>query len=269
MANTNSVATATTTNPTYNLLDGIPSQYTVRITGGGAYKSTEKNENCDINLFLDEDTTIKCNSKFGPLWQAQPNNLTSLLSSSFGLPSGQFALQGAQIWQGTDPLTMSFTGTLYMDKDPYTDVVRKAQVLMGACLPELGDENNMSIVSFGLEKIANKVLGISLQTLIPPGPNIQTLLSSMAKLDDTGNPQGLFALLASTTDLSAKVRGMFTIKIGQFKFEGCVIKSVTPTFSRAMAESSSAKNYYPISAKLNIEFETIQVATIGYVSSIA
>lgn len=258
MANTTSVATTTTTNPTYNLVDGIPEQYTVRITGDG----------CDVKLVLDEDTTIKCNTKFGPLWQAQPNNLTSLLSSSFGLPSGQFALQGAQIWQGTDPLTMDFTGTLYMDKDSYT-VVSKTQVLMGTCLPHLGDKNTMSKVSFGLEQIANKVLGISLQTLIPPGPNIQTLLSSMASLDDSGNPQGLFALLASKTDLSSKVRGMFTIKIGQFTFDGCVIKSVTPTFSKAMAKSSTKNNYYPISAKLNISFETIQVATTGYINSIA
>ena len=247
----------------YNMYDDIPIYNKVLI------KLPNNSKNDSEYLFLiDDGVSIKCSSKFGPLWQAQPNDLMNLLSSSFGLPSGQFALQGAQIWKSTDPLSMSLTVTRYMDDDPYTDVITPTKMLMGKCLPVLGDRSNMSTVTMTLEQIANSMLGIKLLTLIPPGPNIQDLLSAMANTNSSGEYTGLLGLLTNRADLTAKTRGWDTIKIGNFAFDGCIITSVSPTFSKTTAYSSLKKKYYPISVQLAIEFSSIQVATTGYVNGV-
>lgn len=218
-------------------------------------------------LVIDDNTSIKCSSKFGPLWEAQPNNLMSLLSSSFGMPSGQFALQGAQIWKSTDPLSMSFSGVRYMDTDPYDDVIEPVEYLMCRCLPRLSNEFDK--ITFGLEQIADSLLGIKLMTLIPPGPNIQSLLKEFASSDESGEYKGFMKLIANRADIGAQAKGVVNVNIGNLTFGGCVITNVTPTFSKAVAYSKSKQNYYPISATVNIEFITIQVANTGYVCGIA
>lgn len=236
----------------YNLYTSVPKSRQIIVNSQQGY-------GC-VSLIMDEDVSIKCASKFGPLWEAQPNNLTNLLSSSFGLPSGQFALQGAQIWQSTEPLKLSFSGTKYMNKDPYDDVVVPMSSLTKLCLPELGDTNNMSSVSMALESIAESVLGIKLQTLIPPGPNIQTLLTLMSD----GVNGGLASLIKKRTNTGNKVRGLMEIWMGNFYFPDGIIVSANPTFSKEIAYSESAKGYFPISANISIEFNTMQVATVGY-----
>lgn len=257
----------------YNLYSKMPNNKKVTISGGDV-------GNEGIMLFMDDDVSIKCSSKFGPLWEAQPNNLANLLSSSFGLPSGQFALQGAQIWQSTDPLTLSFNGTRYMDNNSYHDVVEPAKILTGLCLPSLSGSKDT--VAFKMEQFVGKTVGLKLATLIPPGPNIQTLLNAFSDQSYAGT--GTFLdWLKSKIDLGGNYRGLFTVNIGKFEFIGCVAKSVTPTFSKEVAystysykyidsngkqQTSTHSGYFPISVNIAMEFITIQVATTDYVNGI-
>ena len=106
-----------------NLEDDIPSYKLVKI------KDNEGSIIGNTPLILDDEFSIKVNSKYGQLWESSPNNLMNLISNSFNIPSGQFALQGVQIWQSTDPLDINFTVNLEMDSDSYLDVVYPSLVL--------------------------------------------------------------------------------------------------------------------------------------------
>lgn len=220
----------------YKLDYGVPDYKIVTISGVTA------------RLILDDDFSIKVSSKYGPLWEASPNNLTTLLSNSWGLPSGQFALQGAQIWQGTDPLTVSITCSLYMDTDPYNDVVAPVKALMSTVLPTIQTE--FKGVLGTVEKLIEDTLNVKLDTLIPPGPNIQALAQMVAK--DSSKLKGIFS--------SSGAKGVHNVTIGFVTLNNCVITSAEPTFSKEVSKSSNGK-YYPISASVSLEISTIEIAT--------
>lgn len=216
-------------------------------------------------LIMDDDFSIKANSKYGPLWEAQSSNLLNLLSSSAGLPSGQFALQGAQIWQSTDPITINVTASLFMNTDPYDDVVVPTMNLMAECLPRISSPTDRTLAGV-LEGLSEKYIGIQLKSLIPPGPNLQTLMS----LASTGSGEGLFGSVGEGE--SKYSRGLYTITLGFVKMPNMIITSVEPTFSKEVAphghtvtigsKTTTNNEYYPISASISFEFCSMEVATL-------
>lgn len=233
----------------FNLEKNIPDNKLVRIYyGDGATLLTTR------PLIMDDDFSIKTSSKFGQLWEASSNNFMSLLSNSFNIPSGQFALQGAQIWQSTDPINVSIKVRVEMDTDPYKDVIVPSWILMQTTLPKIREsvKENFDGTQTKLE-----TLNLKLKTLIPPGPNLQTLIDLMKK-DKSQTASKSTSLLAGNNGLN----GVYNVKIGFVTFKNVIITSVEPTFSKVYAISMEKQNKkFPISADLSIEMTTMEVAT--------
>lgn len=205
----------------------------------------------DVPLFFEGEFSIKASSKFGTIWDAEPNNLLSLLSSSAGgvtdkvLPSGQFAMQGSQIWQSTEPLTFDFSASLYMINSGLNDVVKPAMALLQTCLPTKAEMSN---------DIKIGKVNIKLTTLIPPGPNLQAILNTSGVTNnDTGD-----------SFFKNGARGTYTLKIGRYLvIPNTIITSAQPTFSKMCDEDG-----YPVSANIDFEVTTMEIATTDMVTNI-
>lgn len=233
----------------FNLEDDIPPYKLVKIYMADNTLVTDK------PLILDEDFNLKVTSKFGELWQSSPNNFMNLLSSSFGLPNGQFTLQGVQIWQSTDPIDISMNLEIEMDSDSYEDVMIPTKTLMSLVLPE---KSKMVVGS----KESNSNLKLS--TLIPPGPNLQGIVNSMKNDSKLANMASKFL-----EDFSMGTRGVYKLDMGGYAtFNNVIVKSVEPTFSKEMSFSETKKNYYPSSVSLSIEISTMEIATTDMVANI-
>ena len=237
----------------FNLEYDIPSNKIVEIfIGDGSTKLISQ------PLILNDDFSIKASSTFGELWEASPNNFLNLLSSQFNIPSGQFALQGAQIWQKTDPISININVSLEMDKDPFIDVVAPSLVLTQTTLPKIRGNISEKNNNFFSEN-----LNLKLKTLIPPGPNLQTLINLMKNNNNTASNTN--ALLAGNNGLN----GVYDVRIGFVKFHNVIIKSVEPTYSKTVAISNSKNGkLFPVRADLSIEMCTMEVATTDMISSI-
>lgn len=228
----------------FNLQDNIPRYKIVKI------KDDSGSIIGDVPLIMNDELSIKVNSKYGQLWEASPNNLMNLLASSFNVPSGQFALQGAQIWQSTDPLDLDFTVSLEMDDDAFLDVVRPCMILMQTALPSYSDGSEGGIRGT-IEQLIEKKFNLKLKTLIPPGPNIQALLNTMSADRN-------YTKLLSKRGGS---KGVYIVDVGFATFNGVIIKKVEPTFSKEYSYSVFKDDYFPASASLSIEISTMEVAT--------
>ena len=234
----------------FNLEDDIPSYKIVEIQddSGSIIGNTP--------LILDDEFSIKVNSKYGQLWESSPNNLMTLLSNSFNIPSGQFALQGAQIWQSTDPISISFNVSLEMDFDPYLDVVEPALILMQTCIPTYANGSEGGVLG-KTETMIEKHFNLKLKTLIPPGPNIQSLVQIMSS--DKNN------IVSKLISKRNGAKGLYTVKIGFATFNNVIITSVEPTFSKEYSLSTSKQKKFPVSANLSIEMSTMEVATTNMI----
>lgn len=229
----------------FNLDNAIPESRLVTIYRSGNVPIFES------PLIMDDEFSIKTSSKFGQLWEASPNNFLNLLSSTFNLPSGQFALQGAQIWQSTDPIDIDVKVTLEMDTDPYVDVVEPTYLLLQTCLPKI-----RSNTATEAENFITQQLNLKLQTLIPPGPNLNTLINLMA---NDKNKVGINTELLAGNDGR---NGVYNVKIGFATFYNVIIKSVEPSFSKTMAVSLRKSNkLFPCRSDLSITMTTMEVAT--------
>lgn len=206
-------------------------------------KDSNNNSKCS-NLIYDDDLSFKLTSSFGNLWDAHGNNLMTMLSSgSKGkIPSGQFVMQGMQIWQSTDPLSFSLGCKLETVNNAYNDVYVQSMNLAQLCLPyksknSKGQTNGM------------------LATLVPPGPNlIKILTEGFEKISD----------LMAKLNVGEESKGTYNIDVGQhFHFKNVIITSCQPTFSKFVDEDG-----YPMSADIELEFSTCEIATTDMIADI-
>ena len=235
---------------TFNLDYEIPQSKLVTIKKYGGENVIER------PLIIDDEFSIKANSDFGELWEASSNNFLSLLSSTYNVPSGQFALQGAQIWKSTDPIDIDIKVTLQMDTDPFIDVVYPTLVLTQTCLPKIGESTT--------GKFLEEKLNLKLKTLMPPGPNLNTLFNLMKK-----NGGDNFAMNGEILGGNDGRNGVYNVKIGFATFYNVIIRTVEPSFSKTMAVSLVKSNkLYPSSAELSISMRTMEVATTDMMKTI-
>ena len=189
------------------------------------------------DLIFDEDLSFKLSSSFGSLWNAHGNNLMTMLSSATKgkFASGQFVMQGMQIWQSTDPLSFSLSLKLVTVNNAKEDVFIPALTLAQLCLPMKSKDSNGTTNSM-------------LATLIPPGPNILKILTE-------GYFKDIKDFLAEKLGTNSK--GTYNVNVcGYLEFISVIITSCNPTFSKYVDESG-----YPISADIELEFTTCQIAT--------
>lgn len=232
--------TTATTNK-FNLVNPIPQHRLVTIT-----RTDDGGSVVNVPLILDEEVNIKVSSKYGPLWEGSSNNLMSLLSSSYNIPSGQFALQGLQIWQSTDPIKLSFTVHIEMDTNPLNDVINPTRELMSEVLPTYG--NGTKLLNMNVEGAIEKKFNLKLKTLIPPGPNLQTIVNEMS-VEKHAN---------------AKASNTFNVTMGWVKFKNMIITGVDPKFSKDVCYVNNKP--YPISAEVSLELSTIEIATTDMIN---
>lgn len=230
----------------FNLINPIPQHRKVVITNSGSSESI-----VGIPLILDEEVSIKVESQYGELWQGSSNNLMTLLaSSSKNIPSGQFALQGLQIWKKTEPIKLSFNVHVEMDTDPIQDVLDPIRVLMCKVLPHYGNGGEISKDDEGLIQKAEGYIeqkwNIKLKTLIPPGPNLQTIIASM-----------------SADNNSNTIPNSYDVIVGWCKFRNMVITSIDPKFSKDVCYVNNKP--YPISAEVSIQVSTLEIATTNMI----
>ena len=236
----------------FNLQDDIPSYKLVKVYNADAEGTPTLVT--DKPLIMDDELSIKVTSKYGELWQSTPSEFMTLLSGAFGIPNGQFTLQGVQIWQSTDPINISITVDLEMDADSYEDVIVPTKDLMSLVLPEKSE------MVIGKKKATNN---LKLSTLIPPGPNVQAIVDMMKGNSKIADVASKYLDKFGTTS-----RGVYRVKVGYATFNNVIITSVDPTFSSEMSYSETKRNYFPSSASLSIEMSTMEMATTDMMDNI-
>lgn len=153
----------------------------------------------DVDIILEEDLTLSLSSNFSQLVGGGANRGVSMLGqlveniSGFGF-TGQFKQMGYQIWEGTDPLSLSITVGFYMKTNALKDVIRPAKALIKLPLPNDPDDNDE---------------GLGLQA---PGPSV------FEALDDGENG----------SDALGK---RLSCRIGFVNLPNVIVKNAEPTFS--------------------------------------
>jgi len=200
-----------------------------------------------VNLIYTDDTTLELNSKFSNLLNIKGSNLLTLLSGATGgvVPSGQFGIQGIQVWEETDPIEFSLRSVeLHMGKNGgKTDVVIPALALSKLTLPSYKGEDNKKGMS-----------------LIPPGPDLKDVLKLV------GSSIGINDLFGNGRDKKSANQGggLLTVQIGKFlTISNIILTKVEPTFSSILDEDGM-----PIHCKLQIECRTVEVATTYMITQI-
>lgn len=236
----------------FNLIESVPDHRFFQLCDG-------KGNITNVPMILDDDYSIKASSKFGQLWEASPNNLMNLLANSANIPSGQFALQGAQIWQSSEPLSFDISVNIYADTDSYNDVICSVKNLMCTCLPTMTSQSSKGLAG-ATEQLVQNTLGVKLQTLIPPGPNIQAIVKTMSANTKRGYQ------IQSATRGGAK--GLYYAKIGTFRLYNALVLDVNPTFSKEVSFSNAKQNYYPISASVQLTLSSFEIATTDMITGL-
>lgn len=193
-----------------------------------------------IRLFYDEETALNFKSEYENLVELGGTKFLNIASAATGgfIPSGQFASQGFQIWKSTDVVEFSLTVTLHMQDSGLNQVVIPSLALSKLCVPSKKDSGNKT---FG-------------QALIPPGPDLQVLLSTIGIEVGEGDK--------TSYNVEGVVRDPLSVTIGKFlTVDNVIITKVEPTFSDVLDE-----DYMPVSASISIDFRTIEVANTDMIN---
>ena len=192
----------------------------------------------NATFVYDDDFALNITSKYGELVNVKPSNLLSILSGSSLLggqiPSGQFALQGMQIWQGSEPIEFNLGLHLYMQYDATQDVYIPSIEISKLAVPTRTDSNGHE--GWGL---------------IPPGPNLSDILTLAGVPKDAQDDTKYIGLKL------AEGNGLFDVEVGGFfYFQNCIITKAVPNYSEARDE-----NLAPISCEISLDFRTSEIAT--------
>ena len=226
----------------FNLVNPIPKHRLVKI-----YDSNNVDIANGVPLIFNDEIGFKISSKYGQLWQGSSSNLLTILASK-GIPSGQFALQGLQIWNSTDPIKLSFSVHIEMDTDPINEVLNPIKSIMCTVLPYYPEGDKGVTVDTDLKTgLVEKHFNLKLKTLVPPGPNIQTIVEEM-------------------TNGTSHAENTYTLKMGYFTFNNMIITGADPKFSKDVCYINGKA--YPISADLSLDIESIEVATTNMINDI-
>lgn len=128
----------------------------------------KRNVTGDIPMIIESDITFPLSSSFSPLLGGGNSKLINILgqlNSAVGGKgfSGQFKAMGIQVWDKTEPLTMSMTIAFYMNKikpDGFLQVYKPSMELAKLVLPTEGEH-----------------LGV----LVAPGPDFHSALAGEKK----------------------------------------------------------------------------------------
>lgn len=196
-------------------------------------------------LIFEDDFKLSVDSDYKDILETKGSSLLTLASGSFELfggavPSGQFALQGMQIWEKTEPISFNIDVSINSINSGLEDIIKPVRDLMSLTAPDKSE------------------VGLLGQTLIPPGPNLASILA-LAGLSDNAAAKKLNDAITIKAG-----KGVFNILVGKYAvINNVVITKVEPVFSSVIDVEG-----YPTSCKLSIEFKTVEVATSNMLNSI-
>jgi len=211
----------------------------------------------NTHLIIDDGISLDFKNNYTKLMDVKASSLLNLLANSITLNdqspfSSQNALQGLEAWESTDVLSFSVDVTVNMVESGLIDVVNPVLLLVQATLPE---------------KDPNKQ-GIWGNNLIPPGPNIAKILALTGEENAVSTLQkalNIVTLGGKVLNIDVKSpSGTFDVQIGKYlTISNVVITTIQPTFSEQLDE-----DYCPVNCKLNISFQTVEIATKNMIRNI-
>ena len=148
-----------------------------------------------------------------------------------------------QVWEGSEPLELSFEFEFLAESDPYIEVIKPIKDLLKLVMPTTGD--------FGLLK--------------PPGPQIEwinsakDLLSGVSAMIGAGVTKESFQekIGGSLKTAVDGAKGKISIFVGNFlAFDNVVIESVNQTYHSMFDDKGQ-----PLRATVAITFKTFMVPT--------
>ena len=210
--------------------------------------------NPNIHLIVEDGISLDFKNNYAKLLDVKSSSLLNLLSNSLTVngkapPTGQFALQALEVWESTDNLSFSIDASLYMVTSGLKDVLNPSLVLVQTTLPKT-DPNKGSIWG---------------KMLIPPGPNIAKILQlSGVKSEALQSSTELISLGDLFSVDTTAATGVYDIEFGGYlTIPDVVITSVQPSYSEQLDE-----DLCPVSCKININFQTVEVATQNMITNI-
>lgn len=234
----------------------------ITIPSGKKVKFFLEKDGKKINLFsgendylvIDEDINISISSDFKPLIsgpitnnaiQALGQEAARIFSAGF---SGYFKEMTYQIWSGSQPIKVSFTTSIFSDKDAKKEVWNKVKKILKLPLPfELRISNTESRDVWGNERRGIGLLG--------PGPTLGSVLQKA--FGEAARDIKKLAGFQSEEDTSG-IDGSIIVQMGPLIFKDVIVTSVEPTFSKEIQKIG--RHYYPISCRLSVSFESVYAA---------
>lgn len=200
-------------------------------------------------IMLEGEISLNISSEYAPLIPANQNTFLSLVSGSFGfgaenarIGSGQFVQQGIQVWKTSQPISFSLNGILMAQGSGQKEIMAPIKKLIALTLPD----KNTQGTGWGL---------------IPPGPNISTIIGS-EKAQQLDNALGNYINLV-------QAKGVLGLSIGNYlNFNSVVMTKCVPTFMSGMVKEKTSNKLYPVQCNINMDFITTEIATSNMINSI-
>ena len=232
----------------------VPEGREIIITANGKNIFSKLPNAKDLHLIIDSGVSLSFDNHYTHLVEVKGQALLNLISNSVKVngvapPTGQFSLQGIEIWESTDNVSFTIDAMLYMVNSARSDVLIPSLLLTGLTLPGT----------------SNKDKGIWGMSLVPPGPNIQKILqltgASSQKLQDEVTLLSVGTLLDIKSEAAS---GTFDVQIGNYlTLQNVIITKIEPNYSEQLDE-----DLCPINCKLTIGFQTVEVATKDMINRI-
>lgn len=214
----------------------------------------------NTHLLLTDEVELQTESTYGPiLGEIEASSFLNLIANSIKIGgyslSGQHTLQSISIWQKSEPIKMSLQVSIPMVTSGKEDVVKPIYDLIKITLPQKTEKKDNP------NENGNK--GVIAGSLIPPGPNLSSILDQVG-LNSDQVVERVNGIFGTSLQLVAS-RGILKIQIGEYiHLPECIITSVVPTFSKELDEE-----YFPISCTATIELQTVEVATTQMIEQLS
>jgi hypothetical protein len=204
------------------------------------------NRQVKIALLLEDDVSLNISSNYDPIIPANSNTFLNIISGSIvvggaQIGSGQFVQQGIQIWKSTEPISFSLNVKLMAQVSGSEEVMKPFKHLVSLTLPSKRRKSD----------------GDTGWGLVPPGPNISTILGG--QLTDQVN-----TAISKSGVYFTEAKGVLELRIGRFlRFPSVVLTKCVPTFVTVLDEDE-----YPVRCDLSLDFVTTEIATSDMIAGI-
>lgn len=219
--------------------DDVPVEYLIRIT------SVRDNET--VVALMQEGISMTTHSNWEPVVPMGMGNfesVTQAITSLAGSPTSLITKAASRrIWKGSSPILIVAKLKFEAVNDAFKEVAMPCKILQKLALPSEKDILGDTMQKFNISK--------SLPVLSPPGPTPFTTVGLLENLDS--NPASTY---------HDAIKGMsggnlIIVRIGTFiSFINVIVKEVSIN-----VEPKFTKEGYPISASVDMSFETYEMMT--------